>query len=673
MFRAAVAASLFPMVKAEANSEFQVVPIEATVLIEAGSEQSQGGQVEIIAYNGGPLIVAGYRHPVYLDMTGGNGFDRQVPMLYEHDKSRKLGFLNAKVVGNKIEASGKLAGQSADRAEVEALAKDGYQWQASVGAMPMALVEVKAGEKATVNGQQISGPAYVARKWRLREISLVTIGADAGTQVSLAASGAVPVLASDPIEGGEPKSDTITEIIVERKRRDAIEAAAVDLIKKGGDIDAIQAEMATAIESGMSSKDFELSLLRKHARGPHIAISSGGGRNLRGDAFANAVEAAALKSMNWTASELEKHFDNQTLEATDRDNRLKHGLTLKDIFILAAEEYGIEANRNSFNSLMRVGQREIQASGTGLTTFSLAGILSNIANKSIKAYFESFSDLQNVNGGEKLQAYAVIGAVGSVNDFKTRTSYSLTADLTYQKVAPGGELKQATLGEQSYTNRAETYGLIVGIDRRDIVNDDLGAFNRIGQRLGLGAARTIAQIFWTEFFAGHTSGFTAFPTDNSKRNYVSGAAFGIDGLSTMEQRFDEQTTPEGGPLGVSGEIVLVPPALGASLAVINSSAQIVSGNTGKTPANNPHAGKWRGYKSPYLSNAAYGNSSLIHYMLADPAVLPFIETVFLNGKQTPTIETDQADFNQLGVQMRGYHDFGCAKQEYRAAVKSAGA
>ena len=33
----------------------------------------------------------------------------------------------------------------------------------------------------------------------------------------------------------------------------------------------------------------------------------------------------------------------------------------------------------------------------------------------------------------------------------------------------------------------------------------------------------------------------------------------------------------------------------------------------------------------------------------------------------PTVESADADFNVLGVQMRGYHDFGVALQEPRGA------
>jgi hypothetical protein len=49
-----------------------------------------------------------------------------------------------------------------------------------------------------------------------------------------------------------------------------------------------------------------------------------------------------------------------------------------------------------------------------------------------------------------------------------------------------------------------------------------------------------------------------------------------------------------------------------------------------------------------------------------------IEVAFLNGQEAPTIETAEADFNVLGVQMRGYHDFGASLQDTRAAIKSKG-
>jgi phage major head subunit gpT-like protein len=82
----------------------------------------------------------------------------------------------------------------------------------------------------------------------------------------------------------------------------------------------------------------------------------------------------------------------------------------------------------------------------------------------------------------------------------------------------------------------------------------------------------------------------------------------------------------------------------------------------------------------FLNHSAFfvaGNKNLIAtgssspwYLLCDPLDLAMIQVVFLNGKQMPTVEQTDADFKQLGIQFRGYHDFGVALQEPRAAVKS---
>jgi hypothetical protein len=59
-------------------------------------------------------------------------------------------------------------------------------------------------------------------------------------------------------------------------------------------------------------------------------------------------------------------------------------------------------------------------------------------------------------------------------------------------------------------------------------------------------------------------------------------------------------------------------------------------------------------------------------MLADPEVLPMIEIAALNGRVEPIIEQANAEFDVLGIQMRGYADVGVALQEYRAAVYADG-
>ncbi|HMO16231.1 MAG TPA: hypothetical protein PKA83_19085, partial [Pirellulaceae bacterium] len=289
----------------------------------------------------------------------------------------------------------------------------------------------------------------------------------------------------------------------------------------------------------------------------------------------------------------------------------------------------------------------------------VGGILSNVANKFL---LEGFFSVE--------RTWRNVTAVRNVSDFKTVTSYRLIGKDQYEQVAPGGELKHGTLGEEKYENKADTYGLMLSIDRRDIINDDLDAITTIPRKLGRGSGLKINDVFWSTFLA-NTNFFKV-----ANKNFISGAttALSIDGLTEGEVTFMEQVDSDGKPIGVMPLVLLVPPALSALGSQLYKSMELRDTTaSNKYPVANPHQNKFRVEVSRYLSNSQYtGNSSKAWYLLADPSDLPVIEVAFLNGQESPTIETAEADFNKLGVQMRGYHDFGVALQDPRGGVKAKG-
>ena len=88
---------------------------------------------------------------------------------------------------------------------------------------------------------------------------------------------------------------------------------------------------------------------------------------------------------------------------------------------------------------------------------------------------------------------------------------------------------------------------------------------------------------------------------------------------------------------------------------------------------NPFVGHFKVVSSPYISNSTYtGSTSKAWWMIADPDELPVVAIAALNGQVQPTVETADADFNVLGVQMRGYSDVGVKRQEKRAGVHADG-
>jgi hypothetical protein len=640
---------------------------------EASGDTPRKSRVSMLAYNGGPVVVPGYAAPVVIDLAGLTGLGRNVPILRDHDTKRVVGFIQASKANETLSANGQLTGKSADRLEIEEQAADGFPWQASVGVRPSRIEQVRAGKTALVNGRTVEGPAFVARESRLAEITITAIGADADTEVAVAAADLGDDDNGGDNGGGEGRPATPDFIGARREieRREAIEAAAIAQMRLTGSsaIPEIEAAITEALENGESAQQFELRMLRQFSR-PAGDFRTGSRRDRQGadrQLLGPAMEAAVMRCLGSSASELEKHYKPAVLEAMDANPILRGDLQLRDVFVFAAEQNGSrDVSRTHLPGLLKAAFAPINASG--ISTIDIAGILSNVANKQMRGGFDSVADLMGPDG-EGLMAYAVLGAVDSVSDFKEKTSYSLVGYNTYEKVAPGGELKHGKLGEESYANQADTYGSILGIDRRDLINDNLGALRRGPRMLGIGAAEKVAEVFWSVFMDNSTF-YTA-----GRGNYDDGAdtAFSIPGLTLAETLMMNQVKPNGKPLGRMPAIALTPTAIASDAANVFRSRLVNNGASGDNPSNNPHAGKYRPYSSPYLSNANFtGYSTLAWYLLCDPQVAPVIETVFLNGRQVPVIETTEADFQQLGVQMRGYHDFGVAPVEYRYGVKMKG-
>jgi hypothetical protein len=260
-----------------------------------------------------------------------------------------------------------------------------------------------------------------------------------------------------------------------------------------------------------------------------------------------------------------------------------------------------------------------------------------------------------------------------VSNFQPVTGVSLNGGTIYRPVAPGGgEIKHATLTETTYSNRAATYGIMIGISRESIINDDAGVFTRLSQNMGRGAGLKINDLFWTAFL----DNASFFAAGNANVSTGAGSALGTAegaAINAAEVVFVNQTGADGYPIAVMPQILLVPPTLAnTARRWMGSQGFTISGTAGGGDTN-IYAGRYRIETSPYMENSAYtGNNSAAWYLLADPSDIPVIEGVALNGRWEPTVENAEADFNQLGIAMRGYIDVGFELYEYRGGVRSAG-
>jgi hypothetical protein len=186
----------------------------------------------------------------------------------------------------------------------------------------------------------------------------------------------------------------------------------------------------------------------------------------------------------------------------------------------------------------------------------------------------------------------------------------------------------------------------------------------------MGAAMKRRKVVWAAFLA-NSAFFTA-----ARKNYAEGAgtALGDTSLAQAEQMFLDQTDADGNKLGLLPALLLVPTALSATSRRYYV-AQEIRDTTASTkyPTANIWQNRFRPVTSQYLGLASMsGYSAAAWHLLANPSEAATIEVCYLNGVQQPTIEVAEADFDVLGIQMRGYFDFGATLQDYRAGVKMKG-
>ena len=639
------------------------------------------------AYNGGYLEI-GWGAPVVVDLAGMKISDKSRPILKDHLAAQVVGHTD-KVTsdGRKLVVGGIVSGTGPAAVEVVANAKNGFPWQASIGCRVMEARFLDEKQTVECNGRTFKGPAYYVSKSALQEVSFVSLGGDDSTSALVAArnlnqsnkehtmdnafklwlkaaghsdqeiadmgaeqdSATVKALhaAWEASKTPAPKQEQTGDTIAAERARQAAETDRIaDIRAKATGFPKIEAQ---AIRDGWTAERTELAVLR--ASRPQAAnILTGAG--VPAATSPKVIEAAACMALGLKGDHITKGFDEATLEAA---SKLRH-IGLQDILLMAAAASGYSARPGAIRADL---QGVLRAAFSGS---EISGILSATANKFI---VESYQAVE--------QVWRQIAAIRPARDFKTMTSYRLTGNLQYEKVGATGEIKHGTLTEDTYTNKVDTHAKMLAISRQDIINDDLGALQKVPSMLGRGAGLQLNEVFWTEFLADFASFWTT-----GRGNYMEGAGtvLAIDQLTALELLFLNQTDSNGKPLGITPRFLLTPNALSVKAAEICNSTEVrdTTAST-KIGTSNPHAGKFTPIRSSYLHNSkmAGGYSTTAWYLLADPRDLAVIEVAFLNGIETPTIESSDADFDTLGIQMRGFHDFGVKKQEYRAGARSKGA
>ena len=153
-------------------------------------------------YNGGPMTVSGWKLPVIINCQGVRCAADRFPIYANHiDESTSGPDMIEQLIGQTsgpctimqagtLAACGDVTGQSETVKAVMTHAAGGFQWQASVDAMPTKGHVICEGESEVINGKTATGPAFVADESVLANVAVVPLGADTTTAARFAARSA---------------------------------------------------------------------------------------------------------------------------------------------------------------------------------------------------------------------------------------------------------------------------------------------------------------------------------------------------------------------------------------------------------------------------------------------------------------------------------------------------
>ena len=618
---------------------------ECSIAAAAAPKEGEAAKLPTMkmnVYNGGKIRV-GYWGDVVVDLAGMKASD-VTPILFGHDTYEVdsiVGQTSKIVVDKGITAEGQVMGVSETVQKIVALAKNGYMFQTSMGADPVRTRQVAEDEDVEVNGQTIRGPFILVTESVLNEVSILPLGADKETSAAIAANHenneetTMKKYDKDGKEVPPTAEDIRAEAVAEQTRIAAIQTIAKDhapiaaqAVKEGWSEDRTTLAVKDAI---IAAQKAEIDTHKVQAERPAApGITTGAQKPIT----ARAVEAAVAIRAGLS----DKGYDQATLDAAS--GLRIHSITDMVRAMLAIEGKPLNASRHETREFLQAA----------FSSRSLANVLSAVANKFILSGY-----------GTVEQTWRKIARVRPVVDFKAHTGVRMIMANLLQALGPGGEIKHGSISDETRSVQADTKALMLGITRKDIVNDDLGALTELPQRLGYAAARTFNTDFWAVFAAAVAANFEAGGT---KKNQTTGV-LSLTSLAAAELLFLNQTDADGNPIGGEVTTLLCSPTVSAKAREIFASTNLVGG-TSKDTAVNIYAGRFEPAVSRYLAAAPW-------YLVANPMGMPLMEAAFLNGREEPFVETADADFNTLGIQMRCWYDYGSAFAEYRAAVRSTGA
>lgn len=253
-------------------------------------------------------------------------------------------------------------------------------------------------------------------------------------------------------------------------------------------------------------------------------------------------------------------------------------------------------------------------------------------------------------------------------DFRPTHIYEVSDGGDLEEIPQSGEFKEAKLSDQPVAVRKLiTVGKMINFTRQLFINDDMGQITRTLTAYTLAFARGINHSVYEILKANPAmfDGQQLFSANH--KNLGIGAAPGTASFSEARRLMRQQTDMDGRTkLNIAPAFVLTGSTTETGVEMLlRSIADPSSNNSGVTNV-------FYNTMTPITdAELDVDSGAQPYFFAADPALTPTIEVSYLNGVDTPIVES-QASFENLGIKFRIYGDRGITLVGYRGLVKNPG-
>lgn len=497
-------------------------------------------------------------------------------------------------------------------------------------------------DSVSSNGRFKGPDTYVVTDWEPLEISIVSVPADPTVGVGRSAEEIhtsidtqedntrmdqeknleVQEVKSTPVETGITQEDLQKAMEQERKRTSEITALFRDFDVEGAD---------EAIVMGVSVDEARAMVMDQlRARNKGVSVTMG---EAESDKFRAAAQDAVLMAAGIPVA-----------DAAPGANELR-GYSMIELARESLQRENVKAN---FGDNMELARQAINSTST------FPAIMSNLANKSVMTGFN-----------EAETTFQIWAGKGSNRDFKEAARVALSEAGNLELVPEGGQFQQDFLGEASARTKVATYGKLFSLTRQAIINDDLGLFSKIATKYGSAAKRLVNKMVYAQL-TGNVKMQDNIALFDTKHGNVAGTgeALSVKAIAKAITAMRRQKGITGeATLNITPKYLVVPPELEmVAYQIVNSTAAVDGVNSGVV---NPYKGRFVVVADAELTDPD------AWYLVADATQHDTIEVTYLNGVETPRLETRQG-FDVDGIEYKVAFDCGVSALDFRGVYKNAG-